>query len=152
MVSTSSLKNLQKTERCSFQRLSKFVFQLKVASKPFFRKLRQPHFNFNSLERFASLSQTLVSTSSLKSLQITEKCYFQTITTLVFELKIASKPFSTNIPMTKLWFKWLWMLCLTFPKSGFNFFNEKFAKNRKILFSSTHNTHFWAQGRFKTIF
>ena len=152
MVSTSSLKNLQKTERCSFQRLSTFVFQLQVASKPFSRKLRQPHFNFNSLECFASLSQKIVSTLSLKSLQKTEKCSFQTITTLVFELKIASKPFSTNIPMTKLWFKWLWMLCLTFPKGGFNFFNEKFAKKQKMLFSSTHNTRFWAEGSFIGIF
>ena len=39
MVSTSLLKNLQKTEKCPFQALKTFVLELTVASKPFSKKL-----------------------------------------------------------------------------------------------------------------
>ena len=152
MVSTSSLKKLQKTERCSFQRLSTFVFPLNLASIPFSWKLPRPNFNFNSLERFASLSQKMVSTSSLKSFRKIEKCPFQTFTAFVFEPKVASKPFPKTFPTTKFWFKEIWTLCVTFPANGFNFVTQKVPKHLKILFSKTHYIRFWAQDTFKTIF
>ena len=152
MVSTSSLKNLQKTERYSFQRLSTFVLQLNLASILFSWKLPRPNFNFNSLERFASLSQKMLSTSSLKSFWKIEKCPFQTFTAFVFEPKVASKPFPKTFPTTKFWFKEIWTLCVTFPANGFNFVTQKVPKHLKILFSKTHYIRFWAQDTFKTIF
>ena len=144
--------NLQKTERCSFQKLSTFVFEPKVASKPFSWKFPRPNFDLNSLERFASLSQEMASTLSLKSFQKTEKCLFQTLTTFFFEPKVASKPFSKKLTTSKLWFKEIWTLCVTFPSNGFNFVTQKIAKTWKMLFSNGHNIRFWAQGSFKTIF
>ena len=46
MVSTLSLKNLQKTENFPFQMLRIFVFQLKAASKLFSKKLPKANFEF----------------------------------------------------------------------------------------------------------
>ena len=82
MVSTSLLKDLQKTEKWPFQTLTTFVFELKVASKPFSNKLPMTKFRFKTFERFALLSRKIVSTASLKNLQKTEKCSFQTLRTL----------------------------------------------------------------------
>ena len=93
MISTLSLKDLQKTENCSFQMLRILVFELKLPIKPFSKKL--PITN----------SQKRDSTSSLKNLQKTEKWPFQMLRTFIFELKVASKPFSTKLPITKFWFK-----------------------------------------------
>ena len=62
-------------------------------------------FDWNNFERFASISQKTVSTSSLKSLQKTEKYAFEMLRTFVFELKVPSKPFSKKLPMIKFWFK-----------------------------------------------
>ena len=45
----------------------------------------------------------------------TEKYHFQTLRTFVFELRLASKPFSKKVPKTKFWFKQFLMLCFTFP-------------------------------------
>ena len=44
MVLNLSLKNLQKTEKRSFKTLTAFVFQLKIAPKPFFEKVLMPEF------------------------------------------------------------------------------------------------------------
>ena len=49
MSSTSSLKNLQKTRKCT---LRTFVFDLKVASKPFFKKLSMTRFGFKQFLMF----------------------------------------------------------------------------------------------------
>ena len=45
-VSTSLLKNLQKTEKCSFQTRRTFAFELKVVSKPFSKKRPMTKFWF----------------------------------------------------------------------------------------------------------
>ena len=43
----------------------------------------------------------MVSTSPVKNLQKIEKRLLETLTTFVFELKLASKPFSKNLSITK---------------------------------------------------
>ena len=72
-ISISSLKTLQKTEKCPFQILTTFVFELKVASKPFSTKFFMTKSDLNSFPHFVSLSLKLVSTSSIKNLQKTKK-------------------------------------------------------------------------------
>ena len=94
----------------------------------------------------------MVSTSLLKNVQKTEKCSFQRVRTFIFELKVASRPFSKKVIMAKFWFEYILTLCLSFPENGFNFVNQKSAKNWKMLFSNTQNIRFWAQGSFETIF
>ena len=69
-VSTSSLKNLQKTKKRTFQTFRKFIIESKVASNHFLRSFLWPNFDLNSFEHFASLSQKTVSISSIKNLQI----------------------------------------------------------------------------------
>ena len=110
-------RKLQKTE-IFFQILRTFVFDLKVASEPFSNKLLMT-LNSNDFEGSVLLSQKTFSTSSHKNLQKTEKYSFQTLRTFVFELKVASKPFSKKTN--------------SFPENDFNFVNQKFAKNRKLL-------------------
>ena len=66
MVSTSPPNNLQKTEKFSLQTFRTFIFELKVLSKPFSKKL---HTNLNVLEGSILLSQKTVSTSSLKNFE-----------------------------------------------------------------------------------
>ena len=111
-------RKFQKTE-IFFQILRTFVFDLKVASEPFSNKLLCQTLNSNNLEGSVLLSQKTVSTSSHKNLQKTEKYSFQTLRTFVFELKVASKPFSKKTN--------------SFPENDFSFVNQKFAKNRKLL-------------------
>ena len=90
-ISTSWLKHLQNTEKSPFQTPTVLAFELKVASKPFSKKLPITNLDLNSLPHFASLSQKMVSASSIKNLQKTKKCYFQMPTILVLMLKEASK-------------------------------------------------------------
>ena len=62
-VSTSSLKNLKKSEKFYFQTLKTFVFGLKVASKQISKKFYLVKFWF---KKFSTTSQEMVSTSSFK--------------------------------------------------------------------------------------
>ena len=101
-------KTCKKLKKYSFQTLRTFAFELKVTSKPFSKNILRsflwPNFDLSSFERLASLSQKIVSTSSLKNLQKIEKCSFHTLRTFVFELEVTSKPFSKKITITKFWF------------------------------------------------
>ena len=151
MVQTSSLKYLQKSEKWPFQTLRTFVFEIKIAPKPFSRKSIKPKSDLNSFERFASLSQKMISTSSLRYFQKTEEYPCEALITFVLKHKVSSRPFYKKLCMTKFWFKQCTRLCLTFPENGFNFVTQIFAKIWKILFLNTLNILFWAQGCFKTI-
>ena len=93
-VSTSPLRNLQKGEKCHFQTIRTFVFDLDVASKPFSKLLRTAQFKFKPSSRFF-------------------------------------KPFFKILPTTNFKFKPFSRLCLAFPNNGFNFVNQKFAKKKK---------------------
>ena len=101
---------------------------------------------------FASLSQKMVLTSSLKKLQRTEKCYFQRPRAFAFDIKVASKSFSKRLTKTKFWFKQFLTFCVTFPENGLNFVIKKFRKNWKMPFSKAQKIGFWAQASFKAIF
>ena len=60
MVSTLSLKNLEKTEKFYFQRFITFFCYFKVPSKSFFKILPMTKFGFIwSYEGFASLSKRM---------------------------------------------------------------------------------------------
>ena len=59
-------QKLQKTENVPFETLRTFIFDLKVASKPFSKKF--PMTNLIGFEGSVSFSQKTVSTSSLKNL------------------------------------------------------------------------------------
>ena len=97
-VSTSPLRNLQKGEKCHFQTIRTFVFDLDVASKPFSKLLRTAQFKFkpssrflnhflkyfprqtlnsNHFQGFALLSQIMVSILSIKSLQKRKNVIFE---------------------------------------------------------------------------
>ena len=88
VISTWSCRNLQKTVKCPFQRLTTFVFEIKVASKTFSKKLSMSKFSFKEFsmlcltfpgngftfvtEKFVKIWKTklfhkIVSTSSLKT-------------------------------------------------------------------------------------
>ena len=71
----------------------------------FLKFLLKPNFDLNSFERFASLSQKTLSTSLLKKFQKSEKYHFQKLRKIVFHLKVASKPISKKLPMTKFGFE-----------------------------------------------
>ena len=63
-------------EKCHFQKLKTFAFEIKVASNHFPKSFLWPNFNLNGLEDSALLSQKTVSTSSLKNLKRIVKCHF----------------------------------------------------------------------------
>ena len=139
-------------ENYFFKHSEHLFFSSRQLQNHFLRSFLWPNFDLNSLERFTSLFQKMISTSSLKNLQKTEKCSIQTLTTFVFEPKVTSKPFSKKLPVNEFWFKEIWTLCLTFPEKDFNFVTQKYTKTWKMLFSNAQNIHFWAQSSFKTIF
>ena len=117
----------------------------------FIRSFLWPNFDLSTFEHFALLSRKMVSTSSLKNLQKHWNS-FETLRTFVLELKLASKPFSNKLPMTKFWLKYFWTLYHISPENGFNFVGQEFAKIWKMPFSKAQNISTWAQGSFKTIF
>ena len=85
-------------------------------------------------KHFASLSDKMVSTSSIKNFQETKKCYFLTPAILVIELKESSNPFSKKLPMTIFWFKQFLMFCLIFLQNDFSFVDQKFQKTENFPF------------------
>ena len=143
---------MQNLENYFFKRSEYLFFISRQLQNHFLGSFLWPNFDLSSVERFASLSQKMISTSSLKNLQKAEKCCIQTLTTFIFELKVASKSFSKKLPVNEFWFKQIWTLCLTFPETDFNFATEKYAKSWKMLFSNAENICFWAQSSFETIF
>ena len=86
------------------------------------------------MPHFASLSQKMVSTLSIKNLQKTKRYHFQTPILLAFELEQASKPFCKKVPMTRFWCKLFLMFCLTLLKNGFNFVIQKLQKTKNSPF------------------
>ena len=105
IISTLSLKNLQKLENGFFKGSEHSFLSSRLLKKHFLRRFLWSNFDLNKLQHFASFSQKRVSTSSLKYLQKTCKSFFHTLRIFVFELKVSPKPFSKKVPMTKFWFK-----------------------------------------------
>ena len=92
-VSTSSPKNLQKSEKCHIWTLKTIVLHLQVASKPFSKMLPTINFGFNVwiyfyiFEGFDFLFWKLFSWYNF-----------------VFELKVVSDLLSKTVPIPNLWF------------------------------------------------
>ena len=145
-------KTCKKLKKVHFKRWQYSCLSSRYPQDHFLRSLLSPSFDLNRFGRFASLSQKMVSTSPLKTLEKSEKRPFQTLTTGFFELNVASKPFSKKFPLIKLWFKQFKTLRLTFPENSFNFVTQNVAKNWKIVFSNAKKLRFWAQGSYKIIF
>ena len=66
------LKSCKELNNALFKRSEHSVFSWKYLSNHFLRSFLWPNFDLNSFERFALLSQKMVSTSSLKNLQTAE--------------------------------------------------------------------------------
>ena len=94
----------------------------------------------------------MVSTSSLKKLLNREKCYFQMVTTLIFDLKLLSKLFSKMVIITNFWCKHVIGLCLAFPENGLNLVTQIIPEKRNMPFSIAQNICFWPHTSFKSIF
>ena len=131
---TASIKNLQK---CYFKCPQYSFLSSRKLEKHFLRSFLWPNFDLNSSLRFASLSQKMVSTLSLKNFQKTEKHPFQTLRTVAFDSKVAAKLFIKKIAMTKFSFKQFLMFCLIFPENGFNWKTCKKLKN--AIFKGSEN-------------
>ena len=147
MVSTSSLKNLQKTEKCPFQTLRILIFKLKAASKPFYKKLPITKFwtlCLNSPQNGFNFAN--------QKLQKTEDLPFQTLGTFVFELTVASKSFSKKLPMTKFWLRKFLIFFLTFLRKRFQLRHSKICKKLKnALFKRSEYSFLssrWFQNHF----
>ena len=132
-VSRLSPKKSQKNWKMPISRFRTFVFQINVASKPFSKKLATIKF---SLKQFSTLSLTFpengfnfVTQKFAKNWKVS----FSKFRTFVFELKVASKPFSKRLSLNNLWFTRSWKLCIGF--NGFNIATQKFAKISEIIFS-----------------
>ena len=102
IASISSIKNLQKIEKCYFQTLRKFVFQLNVATKSFSMKLLMTIFWFKQFMKFCLTFLENGFNFVTQKFKKTENFPFQILRTLVFDLKVAWKPFSKTFPMTNL--------------------------------------------------
>ena len=101
MVSTLLLKNCKKTGSFPFQMFRTFIFYLKVTSKPFPKNLVMTNFEFTWSGRLSlALSENGFNLVT-QNLQKSEKYPFQTLRTFSFESKVASKPCSKTLPLTK---------------------------------------------------
>ena len=127
----SSLKNLQKYEKHHFQKLRTFVLNFKVASKPFSKMLPMTNLGFKWFWRLLLTSLENDFNFLTQKLAKNWKMPFQRFGTFVFDLKVASRPFSKNISNTKFLFKQFSTFFLTLPVTSFNFFVQKFVKKTK---------------------
>ena len=89
----------------AFKQTKHSFWSLRYLQNHFLKNFFSANFDLNSFERFASLSLKVISTWSCRNLQKTVKCPFQGLTTFVFEVKVASKTFSTKVSTTKFSFK-----------------------------------------------
>ena len=87
------------TPNTLFKRSEHSFQSSKLLQNHFLRSSLYPSFDLNSFERFASLSQKMVSTQLLKNLQKSQKCPFQTLKTFDFELIVASKRFPEKVDL-----------------------------------------------------
>ena len=152
MFSTSLLKNCEKLKTDLSKCSEHSFFILRSPLNYFLKGFFWPTLNLNGLEGSASLYKKTVSTSLLKNFQKMKQSHFQRFRTFVFEVKLASKPFSEILPMTNFEFKRSWKLCNAFLENSFNFATQNFAKNVwKMPLSNAQNIRFRAQGSLKTI-
>ena len=85
----------------NFQTLKTFVLNTRYFQNHFLQRSLWQFFALNSFIIFSSLPQKMVSTLSFK------KYHFQTLVTFVFNLTLASNPFSKMVIMTNFWCKYI---------------------------------------------
>ena len=73
-------KICKKLENAIFKRSQHSFLSPKLLDIALLRSYLSANFDLSSLERFALLSQKIISTWSIKNLEKTEKCAFQTLT------------------------------------------------------------------------
>ena len=155
-ISTLSLKNLWKSEKCHIWTLKAIIFSLKVDLKPFSKTLTM---NNSGFKQFSTLclvspenSSNFVTQKFAKKWNISclnpQNIYFSAQGNYFSALKQFFKMF----PMTNFGFRQFWKLCLAFPKNIFNFVTQKFVEKWKMPFPSAQNIRFLSQASFKTIF
>lgn len=88
---------ISKKEKNTIFKGSEHLF---LTSKPCFKMLRMT-FDSKSFESFVLLSLEMLPTSSIKKIQKPKTEHLQTHRKFVFHFKIASKPFSTMLHLTK---------------------------------------------------
>ena len=129
MVSTLSLKNLQKFWKCPFQRLRTFGFY-RVASKPFPEMLTMTNFGFKDFWKLClAFIVSGFNFMAQKCGKKTENFLFQSFSSSsAFDLKVVLKPFSKMFSMSDFWFIQFYMLCLAFPQKHFQLVHWKMCK------------------------
>ena len=149
-LSTSSIKNLEKCEKCQGQRFRTFVFFLNVAWKPYPKNFIWPNFDSNNFKRFVLLLQQTVSIRHSKIYEKLTKCRLQKSRTFVFHFNGASKSFFQVLLVIKFGFP----QCFTplFQKIISISSLKNFPKKLKMLFSKVQKIRFFLQRSFKTIF
>ena len=93
-------------------------------------------------------TEKMVATSSLQNLQQSKEFHPKTLRTFIFDHKVASKPFSKMLLLINFWFT---QIGLVFPKTNFNFFTQKFAK-QKMPFPNAPYIRFSLAESLETIF
>ena len=135
-------KICKKLKNALFRRSEHSFFSSRQLHNHFLRSFLWPNFVLNSFELFASLSQKLVSTSSLKNLQKTEKCPFQKLRTFGFYW-VALKTFSEMLTMNhdQLWIQRLLNARLCFHSKRFQLHGSKmYKKTENCLFQRFSST------------
>ena len=128
---TLLLKNLQKAKNCCFQRLTGFVVELEVVSKPFSKRFPRTKFWFKHVWTLCLTFPENGFNFATQKFAENKKINFQTFTTFSFDLKVLSKPFSKIPPMNNFEFKKFWFV--TFPKKRFQLGHWKIGKILKNL-------------------
>ena len=93
-----------KNWKMSYKRSEHSFLSSKYFENQFLKILVSPTLNSNDLGGSVFLSQKMISTSSLKNSQKL-KNVLETLRTFICDLKVASKPFSTKLLLTKFCLK-----------------------------------------------
>ena len=153
MVSTLSIKKFKSLKIAILKRSEHLLLNSMEIQNNFLECFLKLTFILQSFPKFSLLFQKTVSILSLINLQKSAKSDFQMLRPFIFDLNVASKPFSKMLPMTNFRFKYFSVLCLSFSENNFNFVTQKNVLYfGKYHFLNLENICFLPQGSYQIHF
>ena len=145
------LKICKKLKKAIFKCPQYLLLSSRKLQNHFLRIFLWSNYDLNNFQHFTSLSQKMVSTSSIKNLERTKKCYFWMPTIFVLSSRklqnqFLRSSFWSNFDLNSFW-------CFaSLSQKMVSISSLKNCKKLKLPFSNAQNIHFWDQAGFKTIF
>ena len=142
----------KKLKNALFKAFKHSLLSSRFLKSQFLRSSLWPNFDLRSYERLASLSQKMVSISSLKICKKLKNDHFKR-QNIRFWAQESSETIFSQSSNDEILIEIVLNAMLGFPREWFQLRHSKTCKkNWKMPFSNAQNIHFWAQISSKTVF